>query len=308
MEINYAPTAFQLLRGCFCIYKPSLKGYAKTQLAIRQKLTQELNQMEVRPPRKFIQITGNLDSISKSNPLEVQVQTNLADHPLVCGPRYNEDHLQLKLIYNIGYFPSGIMIGLIGNEAKNYSKYNFRFPRIYEIKGEFGLATDNFRIDGKVRVKATFKHIVRESFERILAKIEAAQRSSMYKIAGVDLQSEEAYQFAKKGLIIPPGQTLPIIYAIRSVNFDLPNFTIQIQCYNENEHFLAELCNEIGLALKSVARCTGIRLIKYGPFGIDDALLEKHWTLENMIENIAHCNQIVDRLKLRSYSRRSSSS
>lgn len=42
MEINYAPTAFQLLRGCFCIYKPSLKGYAKTQLAIRQKLTQGL--------------------------------------------------------------------------------------------------------------------------------------------------------------------------------------------------------------------------------------------------------------------------
>src|SRR5699024_2867395 len=72
----------------------------------------------------------------------------------------------------------------------------------------------------------------------------------------------------------------------------------KVQCINEQEDFLAGLISEIGLALKSTARCTGIRLIKLGPFTIEHALVQKHWTLENLIENIYYCNQLMRKYRV----------
>jgi len=218
---------------------------------------------------------------------------------------------------NPGWYASGIMVGLIGPAAGLFRVFKAnQFPKIYEIKGQcdnlvyylmnlidslgqFGLASRTFRDDGKIFMKATYKHIKREYYERILSKIEAAQRGEMFKMAGIDLRSEEAHKVASGAMALPPTtQTKPIIYAVRSVHFELPDFTIQVQCINEQEEFLAELINEIGLAVKSVALCTGIRCIQYGPFTVEHALLDKHWTLENIIENIHYCKDIVNKHRI----------
>src|SRR5699024_5966752 len=138
------------------------------------------------------------------SPLKVDLQPNLADHPLVSGPRYAEDHLSLRLLNNPGWYGSGIVLGLIGPTAARgrlFAKH--RFPKIYEVKGEFGFATDNNRDDGKVFAKCNYKHIKREYYDRILSKIEAAQRAQMFKIAGHDLRSEAAYQMAIEGTAVP---------------------------------------------------------------------------------------------------------
>lgn len=66
-----------------------------------------------------------------------------------------------------------------------------------------------------------------------------------------------------------------------------------MQVINEAEAFLAELVAEIGLALRSTARCTGIRLLNFGPFSVDHALLSKHWDLENLIENVDTCTRLA---------------
>ncbi|KAH9530122.1 TruB pseudouridylate synthase (N terminal domain) [Dermatophagoides farinae] len=290
-EISYAPAAYRMLRGCFCLYKPPKKGFKKTRLALTQKVSDELNAMECRSPRERIEIIGDLDS-----DLNVEIRSNLADHPLVSGPRYDPKQIALMFTNNPGWYASGVMVGFIGSDAykgAGFKRYNL--PKLYEIKGEFGLASLNYRDDGKVRMKSSYKHIQEIFYERILSKIEAAQRSLMFKVANVNIQSEDAYQMAVKGHVRPATkETMPLITAIKPITFEPPNFSFQVQCQNENEHFLAELVNEIGIALKSCARCTGIRLIQYGPFTIEQALLQKHWTLENLIENIHECQRILN--------------
>ena len=178
--------------------------------------------MEVRPPRERVEITGDqllappssspsvdvasFTSPSTTTPLKVEVLPNLADHPLVSGPRYTESHLSIRLLNNPGWYASGLVLGLIG-PATGQLGHRFarhRLPRVYELKGELGLATDNHLDTGRVMVKSTWRHVTRERYERVLAKIEAAQRSGVFTVAGVDLRSEEAYQMALEGGMAPP--------------------------------------------------------------------------------------------------------
>ncbi|KAF7493744.1 Mitochondrial mRNA pseudouridine synthase Trub2 [Sarcoptes scabiei] len=294
-EITYAPEAFRLLNGCFCIYKPSRKGFNNTLHNIKNNLSNELNSMECRPPRERVEIVGDLTNFENEN-LHVEIKTNLADHPLVSGERYSPKHISLKLINHPGWYSSGLMVGFIGsNINRGHRLRKLNLPKIFEIRGEFGLASLNYRDDGKVRGKATYKHIREVFFKRILSKIEANQRSLINKASKLEINSQEAYEIAKTGVVKGLSkETYPIVTAIQPTQFDLPNFTFKIQCYNDNEMFLAELVNEIGIGLKSMARCTGIRLIQYGPFKVENALLRKHWDLENIIENIYYCNQILD--------------
>lgn len=146
---------------------------------------------------------------------------NLADHPLVSGPRYNESHLSIRLLNNPGWYASGLVLGLIG-PATGQLGHRFarhRLPRVYELKGELGLATDNHLDTGRVVVKSTWRHVTRERYERVLAKIEAAQRSGVFTVAGVDLRSEEAYQMALEGGMAPPRSK-------ETSEFDFPNLKL----------------------------------------------------------------------------------
>ena len=270
-----------------------LFGFHNTNL--QNKFSLELNSMEVREPRQRVEISGDV-TLQEQNQLKLLIKPNLADHTLVSGPRYDMRHIALSLCNNPGWYPSGILVGFIGPSAYKLKKFqNKNFLRTYEIKGKFGLASRNFRDDGKVMAKSTYKHVTKDSFNRVISKIDAAQRMSMFKVAGVDIRSEEAYKMATTGFA-PPGdrKSIPIIYGIEATLFEPPDFKIRVKCINENEYFLAELINEIGLAIKTTAMCCGIRLTNLGPFTINDALLQKHWTLENLIENIYHCNKLIE--------------
>lgn len=248
--------------------------------------------MECRKPRQRVEITGDL-----SGELKVQVKANLADHPLVVGPRYDEKHFAIWLANNPGWYPSGIVVAFIGPQAWKCRHFRAnKFRKTYEIKGRFGFASNNFRDDGKIVAKSTFKHISDSKFERVILKMDFLQRNLIFKASGLDIQSEDAYKMAAEGFT-PPAfteKTAPLIYSIEPLKLDLPEFTVRVECLNEHEHFLAELINEIGLAVKSTAICTGIRLTNYGPFSIKDTLLQKHWSLDNLIENIDHCNKLVE--------------
>lgn len=47
-----------------------------------------------------------------------------------------------------------------------------------------------------------------------------------FRLCGVDLQSQTAYELAAKGPIRPMDSKTPVIYGIKCVEFDPPNFTL----------------------------------------------------------------------------------
>lgn len=48
------------------------------------------------------------------------------------------------------------------------------------------------------------------------------------RVSGVDIQTQEAYELAVRGLLRPRAgqESNPMIYGIKCIEYDLPNFTL----------------------------------------------------------------------------------
>jgi tRNA U55 pseudouridine synthase TruB len=146
--------------------------------------------------------------------------------------------------------------------------------------------------------KATFHKIKRPMIERILASSQASHQRLAFQSAGVPLDSQRAYELASEGMVRPSTTTDPVVYSLKLLDFDLPNFQIEVKVINETDEYLATLIHELGLKLNTVAACSKIHCVKYGPFELNRALLVKHWTLDNIIANLRENASILKEFQL----------
>ncbi|KAL1506158.1 hypothetical protein ABEB36_005571 [Hypothenemus hampei] len=168
-----------------------------------------------------------------------------------------------------------------------------RPTRAYRIKGKLGEVTDNCFKTGKVVMKSTWRHVKQEHMDRFLSAMQASHQKKMFEMCGVDIQSQTAYELAIQGPIRPANSKIPIIYGIKCIEFQPPEFTVEIQCINEYEDYLTHIIHEIGQKLHSTAHCTGIQCIRHSRFTLEHALLMKHWTLTNLLKNMDVCSKIL---------------
>ena len=145
----------------------------------------------------------------------------------------------------------------------------------------------------------------------------------VFSLTGVNLQSQRAYEMAASGLIRPRLNSAPVIYDIKCIDFSSPDFTlgklsflflwfvmwlycvdyfycfviIEVTCVNEDEDYLLGIILDIGNQLKNVASTVSIRCIRVGYFSVELALLKKHFTLDNIIENMKSCYETIERSK-----------
>lgn len=139
-------------------------------------------------------------------------------------------------------------------------------------------------------------------------------------LTGVDLQSQEAYEIAASGLVRPTRTDAPVVYSIKCIDMSLPEFTLggfltfssifmfvnfdfygnfngsfsEICTINENEDLFLKLIMEVGYHLKNVATTVTMRCVRVGFFTVEHALLKKHWSLENIIENMRNCRHVIE--------------
>ncbi|EFA03912.2 pseudouridylate synthase TRUB2, mitochondrial [Tribolium castaneum] len=290
MLIKDAPVIWEGLRSIICVYKPPSVTCERVRKTIIAAVCKGLNEMECRPPVDFVCIEGN-----PSGKLTVSVKPSLADDPLVVGPRYIHDDLKCSWSNFLGFNTSGVLLLGLGKGTKVAKLIRENRPtRCYRLSGKLGEATDNAFKDGKVVERTTWRHVKLENMNRFLATLQASHQKEMFKSCGIDLQSEEAYKLACQGPIRPANSKLPVIYGIKCVKFEPPEFVIEIQCINEYETYLRSLIHEIGMKLHSSAHCTAIQCIRHSYFTVENALLRKHWTLQDIITNMEQCIQIMD--------------
>ncbi|KAJ7409825.1 TruB pseudouridine synthase family member 2 [Pitangus sulphuratus] len=116
----------------------------------------------------------------------------------------------------------------------------------------------------------------------------------MTRYSNIDMQTQEAYELAVKGLIRPMDKSPPIITAIRCLQFAPPEFQLEIHCLHETQQYLRKIVHEIGLELKSSAVCTQVRRTRDGVFTLDDALPRTQWDLRSIRDAIRNCRLKVE--------------
>lgn len=283
---TYAPEIYKALNGIILLHKPARVSSRAMEDELREYLADSLNSYEPRPIAQRLLIQGDIEA-QKS----IVKVPNLADHPLVVGPRFLPWEMRLATVHPfLSFKSSGLNLLLLGDANKLFfSKMNrAKMISVYHITGNFGYATDTCLYDGKIIDKATIKHIGAGRLDAALSRIESTQYQRLFDAASVPLDSQQAYELAKAWPSRPPKMAAwPVIYRIRCIHLKLPCFKIEVAICNENEQFLARLCNDIGLMMKSFAFTESIRRVKVGPFDINESLTEKDWTMQNIVNHLA---------------------
>lgn len=280
----YAPDIYKALRGILLVYKPPRTTAKQLSCELRAVISDLLNKYHPRPLSRRVCIEGSL------NEEKIVVEKpNLADHPLVVGPRYMPWELSISQVQQLGYYSSGISTFLLGDANRLFLRMKrAKLINIYHTTGRLGYATDTCFYDGKVIDKCTFHHINQARLDRILARIEAIQYERLFDASNVEPGSEEAYQLAKAWPSRPPKMaSWPVIYRVRCIHFAPPIFKLEVTVTNENEEFIARVVNDIGFMLKSAAFTESIKRVKHGIFNIEDALTEKDYNMQSIIDNLA---------------------
>lgn len=288
VKIKDAPTVWNYLNGVINLYKPAGLTVQQVRHTIIGNLCRDLNQLEVRPPLQRIVIESGTGSDYR-----VRATEDLSDNVLVAGPRYQTEDIKIRMSANHGRLTSGVLVvGINKGLTMAYRIQQNRPLRVYRVTGFLGKATETHFGDSRVIGKATVKHIGTEKINRLLSSLQASHQKKMFELCGVDMQSQAAYDLAVKGTIRPTDKSQPMIYGIRLVEFRRPFFTVEMHAINETEAYIGNLIHEIGLNLKSVAHCVGIRCIRHGHFELKDSLLRKDWNLQCILNSMAQANQL----------------
>ncbi|KAG6457744.1 mitochondrial mRNA pseudouridine synthase Trub2 [Manduca sexta] len=290
VKFRDAASAFRTLNGLICVYKPPTVSVKQVQHTIITNLCRDLNALPDRPQEKRVEIVG-----ATNEPMTVKLVPNYADDPLVCGPRYIREDFKCSWSTYLGLFSSGVLLlGINEGTSLTYHVNVARPTRAYKVHGQLGKATDTYFWNGKTIEKSMYKHVTREKMDRVVAHIQAAHQKTMYELAGVDMNSQTMYELASQGLIRPTNSKIPVLYGIKCVHFDSPNFTLEIQAVNEYDKYLWTLVHDLGVQLKTSAYCTGVQCIRQGKFNLEMSLLRKHWQLEHIVDNMDKCRQLLE--------------
>ncbi|VDN29772.1 unnamed protein product [Cylicostephanus goldi] len=185
---------------------------------------------------------------------------------------------------------SGVCVLALNDECDKIPEILARsWVNSYRLEGIFGRETVKHKIKGRVTLKADYDQVTRHRLEKLLTRVQSEYRKAAFVAAEVDIQSEEAFELARKGL---PRAKLPgaqIIYKCELKHFSLPYFALQVQAVGETDVFLRCFIHELGVSLGSTASCVRLTRRAFGPFHAGHALLEKQISLQNIIRNLELC-------------------
>ncbi|XP_057324761.1 pseudouridylate synthase TRUB2, mitochondrial [Microplitis mediator] len=281
------------LNGVFAIYKPTGFTTFKTRQMLQYHLCTDLNELDVREPEPFVRIEGETN---KS--LTVKVEPSYADHKLVVGPRYQPQDMKLHHANYLSPEASGIQLwGVNKGSIICHMMRAANSTRFYKIKGVLGLESENYFIGGKIHERSTFKHVKRHHVDMICSSLQSSHQRKMFEICGLDIQSQAAYELAVKGPIRPTDNKIPMLYSIRCIAFNPPDFTLEVVCINEDDMFLKGLVHNLGLLVRSNATCTQIQCYKYGIFTAGLGLLKRDWSIENIMINLTKIRRLLSKNK-----------
>ncbi|KAM5330831.1 pseudouridylate synthase TRUB2, mitochondrial isoform 1-T1 [Glossophaga mutica] len=303
------------LHGLFAAYKPPGLHWKHLRDAVEMQLLKGLN--AGKPPAPEQRVRFLLGPVEGSEEKELtrtatSVPT-LINHPLVCGPAFTS--LKVGVGHRLDVQASGVLVLGVGRGRSLLTDmYNAHLTKDYTVRGLLGKATDDFCEDGRLVEKTTYDHVSREKLDRILALIQGSHQKALVMHSNLDLQTQEAYEMAVRGLIRPMNKSPMLIAGIRCLHFAPPEFLLgakgcgsrlartrgrapdhrvchcgslaEVRCMHETQKHLRRLVHEIGLELKTTAVCTQVRRTRDGFFTLDDALLRTQWDLPSIQDAI----------------------
>lgn len=289
---KYAPAVYRTLNGVFCVYKPLGFSMKAACVSLQVKLARELNAMKTRPVRDRVLI--HEENLHTGLPVTTVVP-DLSDHPLVLGPRYLHSDFSVNYVHGLDKHSTGVVVMAIGEGCKYLRNIaRSRYIRTYHVKGQLGIATQDYMPTGRIIQRMTYDHVTHGKIDRVVAAMQASHQKYMFEASGIPRYSQEAYELASRGLVRPDVQQAgPVVFGMKCIHFEPPEFVLEIHSANENCIYLRRIVHLLAAEMKTGAVCTQVRRIRYGRFTLAHALLQKHWKSEHILDSIENCRDLL---------------
>uniref|UniRef100_A0A915DWJ8 Pseudouridine synthase II N-terminal domain-containing protein n=1 Tax=Ditylenchus dipsaci TaxID=166011 RepID=A0A915DWJ8_9BILA len=285
------------LNGFMCIYKPkdiSLSSLKRVLITAISNQANELDDSEVPVIEMPI-----VEPYPKSQALVVvgtRKQLDYRLHPMMAGKMFRPEEFRLEELNYLEPSSSGVCLFGINDGCDSLEEIRDRaWTNEYALHGELGRETEDHKIRGREVAKAAFDHVKRHQICKLLSRIRMQYKKISFEFANVDLQSQDAFEIARRGAPRPRVLGSPLVYNCELKSFRTPNFHLSVQITGENDYFLRSFVHELGCSLGTLACTRRLRRSKQGPFSTDHALLDKHFSLVSILKNIQMCNKLVER-------------
>ncbi|MEO2066067.1 MAG: tRNA pseudouridine(55) synthase TruB [Desulfurobacteriaceae bacterium] len=163
---------------------------------------------------------------------------------------------------------TGILILSVG-KATRLSEYLLKQDKCYTVTGRFGLESDTYDIDGKVK-KVECREIKKEELLRVLNKFTGEILQVPPPYSAVRIKGKRAYQLAREGreVEIPPRKVE--VYSLKLIDFNYPYFTLKVCCSSGT--YVRSIVHDIGRELGCSAVVTDLRRTRVGNIGEEMAV------------------------------------
>ncbi|CEF61266.1 Pseudouridine synthase, catalytic domain-containing protein [Strongyloides ratti] len=289
----------KLLTGLFCVYKPKDASVMALKRLISKRIVEDGNEYHninvpliQRPIVTYHPKTGAPLVTGLKN------QLDYTKHPLVCGFPFHVKDIKLDELNFLEPASSGVClfgINLSESEIMNIKEKNWITE--YKIDAQLGVESYKNLIRGKTIKTAPYSNVNRSKINKVISRLLHFYKRSSFEHHNICLESEEAFEIARKGLPKPSIPFAPIIYNLELCGYSSPYFSIKIQGVNLTDNFLRDFILHFGNELLTLASPKNLRCLRVGPYTINETLLEKDINLKSILKNILVCNDIYEKFK-----------
>uniref|UniRef100_A0A914HDZ7 Pseudouridine synthase II N-terminal domain-containing protein n=1 Tax=Globodera rostochiensis TaxID=31243 RepID=A0A914HDZ7_GLORO len=286
-----------LLNGFLCIFKPRDVSISALEKLLLRRICEQANCLDPCRPLPTVELPI-VESHSKSGALVVvgkRTQVDYSKHPLMVGQMFRPEEMRIEVLNFLEPSCSGVCLFGLNDGCDDLETIRDRaWLNEYFLEGELGRETVEHHIRGKVAARAEFDHVTLHKLKCVLSMIRMQFKKTSLKFANVDMQSQEAFELARRGVPRPKVLGSPLIYGIELRHYKLPNFKLSVQVTGEQCPFMRKLIHEIGCCLHTTACPRRVRRVREGCFGLDHALLDKHFHLESIVKNLLMSTKMVN--------------
>lgn len=202
--------------------------------------------------------------------------------------------------YKIGHagtldpFATGLLVILLGKATKLMDTIH-GYDKEYEVKAEFGYATDTQDNTGKV-INQSGNTVPRGVIESTISKYFIGNISQVPpRYSAKQINGKRAYDLARKNTEFELQPRGVEITKFEIIDFEWPFVTFRIVCSTGT--YIRTLVNDLGEKVGSYATATTLRRTRIGSFNVQNAISSKDINI-NALDSIIGIDKVKEILKI----------
>jgi tRNA pseudouridine55 synthase len=165
---------------------------------------------------------------------------------------------------------TGLLIMLIGKQATKKAGQYSGMDKTYLARLTLGKKTDTADHTGIVIEKSSIPELDKNILEKTFSKFKGNILQVPPMVSAKKVKGQKLYVLARKGIIIKRDPVEVKIKELKILKINLPDIDFQVTCSKGT--YVRTLCEDIGMAVGSLAYMNGLRRTRIGDFDVKNAI------------------------------------